>query len=102
MSYQLKNFVERHYKLKVSFQKRVVRSLKVISHRTCWISFDQPIHATPGQFVMIWLPGKGEKPYSIASLDPFGILVVDVGPFSHALHHLKAGEAVWIKGPLGH
>jgi len=51
---------------------------------------------------MLWLPEVGEKPFCIASMDPLGLLVVDVGPFSHALHTLKMGDLIWIKGPLGH
>lgn len=50
---------------------------------------------------MAWLPGIGEKPFSIAAMDPLSLLVVDVGPFSHELHKLSVGDSVWIKGPLG-
>jgi dihydroorotate dehydrogenase electron transfer subunit len=50
---------------------------------------------------MAWLPEVGEKPYSIAAMTPFSLLVVDVGPFSHALHQLAPGDTLWIKGPLG-
>jgi len=38
--------------------------------------FDQPLYyAQPGQFVMVWLPAIGEKPYSIFDDDPFSITV---------------------------
>jgi len=50
---------------------------------------------------MVWLPEVDEKPFSIASMGPLGLLVVDVGPFSHALLTLKVGDLIWIKGPLG-
>jgi dihydroorotate dehydrogenase electron transfer subunit len=29
------------------------------------------------------------------------LLVVDVGPFSHAIQELHAGDLLWVKGPLG-
>lgn len=57
--------------------------------------------AKPGQFVMAWLPGVGEKPFSIADAIPLALTVSDVGPVSHALTQLKPGEQVWIRGPLG-
>lgn len=56
----------------------------------------------PGQFVMAWLPGVGEKPYSVAGIEPLRLMVVDVGPFSNALHKLNEGDRLWIRGPLGH
>jgi dihydroorotate dehydrogenase electron transfer subunit len=64
--------------------------------------FDQPlINAQPGQFVMLWLPGVGEKPFSILNNDPFSIAVTSVGPFSNILYDLPVGSRVWLRGPLG-
>ena len=77
-------------------------SSKRLNANTFWMTFDAAIEAEPGQFVMAWLPGVGEKPFSIAGMAPFSLMVVDVGPFSHALHQLQPGEKVWVKGPLGH
>ena len=65
--------------------------------------FDQPLNnAQPGQFVMVWLPGIGEKPYSIYDCDPFSITVTSAGPFSNALVNRTIGSRVWVRGPLGH
>jgi dihydroorotate dehydrogenase electron transfer subunit len=64
--------------------------------------FDQPLlNAQPGQFVMMWLPGIGEKPYSILDGEPFSIAVSSVGFFSKALYELTEGSRVWVRGPLG-
>lgn len=84
-----------------TFQVREINSISKINQNTIWLSLEGGIDAVPGQFVMVWLPNVGEKPFSIASTDALGLLVVDVGPFSHALHQLKIGDRVWIKGPLG-
>lgn len=78
-----------------------LNSINLINETTRWLEFERVIDAQPGQFVMAWLPGIGEKPYSIAAMDPLGLLVVDVGPFSHALQELHPGDVLWIKGPLG-
>ena len=54
---------------------------------------------TPGQFVMLWLPGVGEKPFSLAWKD---LLVVKrVGPFTSRLFELEEGERLWVRGPYG-
>ena len=64
--------------------------------------FDQPlINAEPGQFVMLWLPGVGEKPFSILNNDPFSVAVTSVGLFSSALIELDIASRVWARGPLG-
>ncbi len=53
---------------------------------------DTSIEAEPGQFLMVWLPGEGEKPISIMDTDPLTITVARVGPFSTALHQRQIGE----------
>ena len=83
------------------FTVKIKRTVK-LNHRTIWVEMNQTLDAQPGQFVMAWLPGVGERPFSIAGSAPLCLLVVDVGPFSHAIHQLKAGDTLWIKGPLGH
>jgi len=64
--------------------------------------FGQAIEgANPGQFVMVWLPGVGEKPYCVADKDPFTITVAIAGDFSKVLHGLAVGERIWVRGPYG-
>ena len=87
--------------MRADFNIHKIKVIKKLNESTCWIEFGDSPEAEPGQFVMVWLPGVGEKPYSIASIDPFCLLVVDVGPFSHALSKLSPDDRVWIKGPLG-
>ncbi|MDF1513875.1 MAG: dihydroorotate dehydrogenase electron transfer subunit [Anaerolineae bacterium] len=79
---------------------------KVISNetqnaRTRILFLDRPLPAQPGQFVMVWLPGVGEKPYSVCSDNPLALMVVDAGPVSRALCGLEAGDDIWIRGPFG-
>jgi dihydroorotate dehydrogenase electron transfer subunit len=62
---------------------------------------DGSLDAVPGQFVMAWLPGVDEKPFSLAHADPVTLTVAAVGPFSRALHDLAAGDRIWLRGPLG-
>ncbi len=75
--------------------------VRVENYRTRRFVFDGSMICHPGQFVMAWLPGIGEKPFSIAESDPLTLIVVSVGPVSDALHRLQPGERVWVRGPLG-
>lgn len=57
----------------------------------------------PGQFVMLWLPGIDEKPFSASELttDEIEITICDVGPTSHALLECQVGERIGLRGPFG-
>lgn len=59
----------------------------------------------PGEFLMIW-NFENEKPMSISIIDKakgqLGISVKDVGEFTHALHQLKEGDKIGIRGSYGH
>jgi dihydroorotate dehydrogenase electron transfer subunit len=59
------------------------------------------MQAAPGQFVMAWLPGLDEKPFSLSGANPLALTVARVGPFTTALHSLAAGQRIWLRGPLG-
>ena len=65
------------------------------------LSLDLSMDAAPGQFAMLWLPGLDEKPFSIAAADPLMFTIARVGPFSDALHLLKIGDRLWVRGPFG-
>ncbi|MBN1580769.1 MAG: dihydroorotate dehydrogenase electron transfer subunit [Anaerolineae bacterium] len=55
----------------------------------------------PGQFVMAWLPGVDEKPFSPSCAKPLTLTVTRVGPFTTAMHQLSVGDTVWLRGPFG-
>ena len=59
----------------------------------------------PGQFVEISIPGVGEAPISISSSPTrkgsFQMVVRKVGNVSGAMHGLKPGAKVGIRGPFG-
>jgi dihydroorotate dehydrogenase electron transfer subunit len=69
--------------------------------KTITVVLDQSLVAKPGQFCMLWLPGVDEKPFSIAGPDPLMFTVSRIGPFSDAIHALKKGDPLWVRGPFG-
>jgi dihydroorotate dehydrogenase electron transfer subunit len=62
---------------------------------------DLSLEAEPGQFVMTWLPGVDEKPFSLVRADPVTLTVARAGPFTGILHGLAPGDSLWLRGPLG-
>ncbi len=74
----------------------------VENHRTRTFTLDVHLPgARPGQFVMVWLPGRDEKPISLMDSDPVRLTVAAVGPFTRAMHALRPGDRVWLRGPFG-
>ncbi|MBU0647630.1 dihydroorotate dehydrogenase electron transfer subunit [Patescibacteria group bacterium] len=65
--------------------------------------FDYWINSTPGQFVMLWLPKSGLKPFGICFNDGqrIGVTVCKRGDFTTALMSKKVGDLVGIAGPYG-
>jgi dihydroorotate dehydrogenase electron transfer subunit len=78
-----------------------VIEVTVDNYRTRTVRLDVTVHAQPGQFAMVWLPGLDEKPFSLLDADPLTVTVAAVGPFSRAVHRLAPGHMVWFRGPLG-
>ncbi|MCG8688142.1 MAG: dihydroorotate dehydrogenase electron transfer subunit [Desulfobacterales bacterium] len=64
---------------------------------------DFSIDFKPGQFIMVWIPGVDEKPYTIShhSPDRFGITVEAKGIFSKKAVSLNPGDKIGIRGPFG-
>ncbi len=60
---------------------------------------------TPGQFVMVMVHGVGEVPISISSSPTkkgsFELVIRKAGRVTQAIHNLKAGDVVGIRGPYG-
>jgi dihydroorotate dehydrogenase electron transfer subunit len=60
--------------------------------------------AKPGQFLMLWIPGVDEIPLSILDVGEDGAVSVTVkkaGEATEALHRMKAGDFVGVRGPFG-
>ena len=87
------NKAEAHirYDIDLDFQPVVL----VENKRVC----DDIVQA--GEFVFLWVPGVGEKPFSALSDDPFQLAVIDVGIFTHELMDLAVGSEVYVRGPHG-
>lgn len=62
---------------------------------------DARLAAEPGQFVMVWLPGVNERPFSLVRAEPVTLSIARVGPFTEAVHALVPGDRLWLRGPLG-
>jgi len=72
--------------------------------KSFFIQPDEELEFLPGQFFMLSLCGVGEAPFSVASAPHEGLLRFTIrmtGKVTSALHRLKAGDILGIRGPYG-
>ncbi len=65
------------------------------------LALDGALGAQAGEFAFLFLPGVGEKPFSVARTSPLSFLVRRRGPFTEALFGLRTGERLWVRGTYG-
>jgi dihydroorotate dehydrogenase (NAD+) catalytic subunit len=78
----------------------LVENIK-ITEDICILTFDCKIQIQPGQFIFLWIPGLGEKPFSALVDDPFRLAIINLGDFTEKLLHLTPGTEAYIRGPHG-
>lgn len=81
-----------------------MRVARVVRENVCGVTLilDGSLPCQPGQFVMVWLPGVEERPFTLMNDEPASLTIADVGPLTHALCTLRMGDSVWLRGPYGH
>ncbi|UCC60337.1 MAG: FAD/NAD(P)-binding protein [Dehalococcoidia bacterium] len=71
----------------------------------CKLDSGKELGHMPGQFVEVSVLGIGEAPFSISSsptqTGSFQMVVRNVGNVTHAMHGLKSGDKIGIRGPFG-
>ncbi len=96
------------YRIAVS-KMRTVKLLSVTAEAPAVKSFafndELCSKGEPGQFVMVWIPGVDEVPMSLSMLNPeegqAAVTVERVGEATKALHSMKAGDTIGLRGPFG-
>ncbi|MFV0278940.1 MAG: dihydroorotate dehydrogenase, partial [Parahaliea sp.] len=89
------------YDIDMSFRPVTLVENKRVCEDICLLTFDRKINIQAGEFIFLWIPGLGEKPFSALTDDPFSLAVIDVGEFTHALMALPTGTTAYVRGPHG-
>jgi dihydroorotate dehydrogenase electron transfer subunit len=86
----------------------LVRTITQVSERvvetpsTVTLRFQYTPPASPGQFVMIWIPGDDEIPMSLSYTgEPKGVTIKAMGDTSRSVLSMLPGTLVGIRGPYG-
>ena len=65
------------------------------------VTLDGDLDIQAGEYVFVWVPGVGEKPFSCLTHNPVRLAVINVGQFTDHCYQLSPGDAVYLRGPHG-
>lgn len=82
---------KKHKVMSASFPEKDIMLLELAGELDC----------RPGEFAFLFVPGKGEKPFSIARNKPLTFLIKKRGQFTSDLFNLKAGDDIYLRGLYG-
>ena len=87
----------------MEYRKHSVESIKYHSEDTVLLTLSGEVNDfKAGEFVFLWIPGIGEKPFSLAKTSPLTFIVKKRGAFtSYIFSSLKEGDDIYIRGPYG-
>lgn len=89
------------YDLSMDFSPVTVVANDSVCEDITVITCEESVNVQAGEYVFIWIPGVGEKPFSCLTDSPLRFAVIDVGEFTHACYQLEPGSQMYIRGPYG-
>lgn len=89
------------YDIDMAFRPVTLVDNRQVADDIVILEFDRGVDIQAGEFVFLWVPGVGEKPFSALTDDPFSLVVINVGEFTEALMSLAVGAQCYVRGPHG-
>jgi len=89
------------YDLDMSFKPYTVTANETVCEDISVITLDGDLDIQAGEYVFVWIPGVGEKPFSCLTHSPVRLAVINVGEFTQHCCNLQIGDNVYLRGPHG-
>lgn len=89
------------YDIDMEFNAVTLVNNESISDDISILTFDRKINVQAGEFIFLWVPGLGEKPFSVLTDNPFSLVIINLGIFTDSLIHLEPGAEAFVRGPYG-
>ncbi len=90
-----------NYDVDMSFKPVTLVENRRICDDIAILTFDRKVGIQAGEFIYLWIPGLGEKPFSALTDDPFSLVIINLGSFTDALIKLETGTQAYVRGPHG-
>jgi len=85
----------------MEYKPYTVKRVETGGHGTTVLELDGVLEYKSSQFAFLWLPGIGEKPFSIAHSSPLTFFIKDRGHVSGHICRVQPGEIIYVRGVYG-
>lgn len=85
----------------MAYEKMPITSITYHGKDTLTLTLEGKMSCKPGEFAFLWLPGVGEKPFSLAEDNPVTFIIKRRGIFTKALWNLHVGDNLYVRGMYG-
>jgi len=85
----------------MEYRKYKVEKNEQVENDAFLLKLNGDIKIEPGQFVFLWIPENGEKPFSLLDDAPITVFVKKRGHFTEQLSKLKKNDFIYLRGPYG-
>lgn len=85
----------------MAYSEHTVTKVEQYAKDTVIISLDGALPCKAGEYAFLWMPGLGEKPFSVAHNDPLTFIVKNRGALSAELCRLESGSKLYVRGLYG-
>ena len=89
------------YDIDMAFTPFQVVANETVCEDITVVTLDGDLDIRAGEYVFVWIPGVGEKPFSCLTHNPVRLAVINVGPFTEHCYQLSPGDSVYLRGPHG-
>lgn len=85
----------------MEYKDMKINSIKFHGNDTIIIELDKNLSCKAGEFAFLWVPGIGEKPFTLSNDEPVTFVIKRRGEFTKALWDLNIGDTVYVRGIYG-
>ena len=86
---------------RMKYEPYSILDIQKISDDVIIIKLNGNMEFKAGEFVFLWLPGIGEKPFSLFLSSPITFIIKRRGFFTSELFNLQIGDIIYLRGLYG-
>ena len=85
----------------LEYERHTIEKKVMYDEATVVLTLDGKGNCKAGEFVFLWIPGVGERPFSVAKNDPLSFIIKVRGEFTEKCRDLNVGDEIYIRGLCG-
>ncbi len=88
-------------KNQMEYTEMSIDKIEYHGNDTIILTLDKDMRCEAGEFAFLWLPGVGEKPFTLSNDEPVTFIIKRRGIFTKALWNLNIGDKLYVRGMYG-